>query len=84
MLNRAQSDTDAIATIAARLSGAPVSAVTQVLGGGNNRIFRIDGAAAPFALKIYYSDDGGGAKRLTAEYNGLEFLWRNGIRRILS
>ena len=69
--------------MAARLSGAPVDAVTQVLGGGNNRIFRIDGAAgATFALKIYYAEDGGGAKRLAAEFNGLDFLWRNGIRRI--
>lgn len=78
-----QTDTDAVAAIAARLSGAPVSAVTQVLGGGNNRIFRIEGAAGQtFALKVYFAEDGGGVKRLRAEYNGLEFLWRNGIRRI--
>ncbi len=83
MLPKGQTDTDTVAVIAARLSGAPVSAVTQVLGGGNNRIFRIDGAAgATFALKIYYAEDGGGGKRLAAEFNGLEFLWRNGIRQI--
>lgn len=78
---RRQTDADTVAAMAARLSGAPVSSVTQVLGGGNNRIFRIEGAAGlTYALKSYYAEDGGGAKRLHAEYSGLEFLWRNGIR----
>jgi hypothetical protein len=83
VLLKRQTDTDAVAAIAARLSCAPVSAVTQVLGGGNNRIFRIEGAAgSTFALKVYFAQDGGGSKRLRAEFNGLEFLWRNGVRRI--
>ncbi len=67
--------------IAEKLSSGPVGAVTQVLGGGNNRLFRVEGAGgATYALKTYHAKDDDGAVRREAEYGGLRFLWSHGVR----
>jgi hypothetical protein len=59
-----------IMEIAAALAGqahlGPVSGVTPLAAGGNNRVYRVDGAEYPLLLKHYWN--GGERDRLNSEY----------------
>jgi Ser/Thr protein kinase RdoA (MazF antagonist) len=70
------SDHAAIARLAERLAGVPVSGVRNARGGGNNEVFRIDTARGPFALKRYPQPDP--RDRLGHEYESLTFLHERG------
>ncbi len=59
-----------------RLLGGRVSAVEELGGGRNSRVFRVGVEGNdPVAVKVYT-----GAERLRAEYRALEFLWAKGLR----
>jgi hypothetical protein len=68
---------DDLHAIAAGLCGGTVLAVTPVLGGGNNRLYRVDTAAGRFALKCYGPLEARG-DRLGNEFDGLRFLATGG------
>lgn len=61
-----------------RLLGRPVRAV-PILGGGNNRVYRLEDGASLYALKIYPRQETDLRDRLGQEYGALEFLARQGI-----
>jgi hypothetical protein len=50
---------DMAASIAANLAGAPVRRLTQLGGGRNSRVFRVETALSFFALKLYPAADDG-------------------------
>lgn len=71
------------AGIASKLLGSPAAELTQIHGGGNNRVYRVrqDGGG-DVALKLYAPpgtarDDA--IARLKREFNGLLFLGKNGF-----
>jgi hypothetical protein len=66
--------------LAATLAGETVSAPQTVRGGGNNRLYRVDGAARAFALKHYPADPADARARYEREFGGLRFLWDQGVR----
>ena len=72
------------AQLAARLAGLSGCAATRGGGGGNNRIYRVDGRDADgtekrFALKCYPPPDGDSRDRLAAEFGALTFLAAQGV-----
>ncbi len=73
---------DDLRDLAARLAGSAVESVIPVLGGGNNRLFRVTSGAAVFALKIYAGNAVESRERYAREFAGLSFLWARGERRI--
>ena len=70
---------DAIEAIARSLCAQRVEAVTELRHGNNSRVFRVDTAAGPFALKRYPATDN--RPRLEAEVAALRFCERRGIGR---
>jgi Ser/Thr protein kinase RdoA (MazF antagonist) len=70
---------DEIAAIARSLCTARVEAVTELRHGNNSRVFRVDTAAGPFALKRYPATDN--RPRLEAEVAALRFCERRGVGR---
>jgi len=60
--------------IAASLLGEPAVAVLPVLGGGNNRLFRLCTARGHYAMKLYNAGDGTGRERFARETRALAFL----------
>lgn len=70
---------DEIASIARSLCADRVEAVTELRHGNNSRVFRIDTAAGPFALKRYPATDN--RPRLEAEVAALRFCERRGVGR---
>jgi len=71
------SEADVVA-IAQRLCGQQVSAASFCGGGGNNRVYKIDTAAGPHALKLYGANESK-RDRLGYEFDGLRFLKASGI-----
>lgn len=66
---------------AASLLGSGVAGLSRVSGGGNNRLYRVDGEdGRRYALKAYYRNESDERDRLGAEFDGLRFLWQQGIR----
>lgn len=65
-----------------RMTGAPITNITAIPRGGNNRIFRIETDTDIFALKIYPSSPDDKRERLNAEFNGLSFLHEQNLREI--
>lgn len=63
-----------IIAAAAALLGRPVIAASPVKAGGNNRVYRIETAEGPFALKTYVQDPGDDRDRLGTEFGALAFL----------
>lgn len=60
------------------LSGGPVRELTRIGGGRNSQVYRVDkDQAVRYVMKLYFRDD---RKRRANEFNGLSFLWNNGIR----
>jgi len=65
---------------AAALMRVPPRAITAVQGGGNNRLYRVEGEdGRAFALKTYMRQDGDSRDRMGAEWGGLDFLFRHGV-----
>ena len=71
---------DELHALAARLAGEAVSAPETVRGGGNNRLYRVEGAGGAFALKHYPADPADARARYEREFGGLRFLWEQGVR----
>ncbi len=58
-----------------------VTAVEALGGGNNNRLYRVDCSdGKAYALKTYLRQAGDQRDRLGAEFRGIDFVWRNGIR----
>jgi len=72
-----------IADVARSLCGGTVGNLEEISGAGNHRVYRVDGDnGARFALKTYFSGGHDGSARLSAEFQGLSYLWREGLRTI--
>jgi len=57
----------------ARLLGhCPITYMEWIGGGGNSRIYKLEG---PYAGKVYFQQ-----RRLEVEFAALEFVWRHGVR----
>ncbi|MBB6252263.1 phosphotransferase [Nitrospirillum iridis] len=67
-------DVDALTNLASRLAGGPVQSLTPCRGGGNNRVYRVDTADGPLALKLYPTLAEDTRDRLRHEYTALTFL----------
>jgi hypothetical protein len=65
---------DVLRDVATRLSGQPVRALVAAHMGANSRIFRIETAAGPFALKAYPARLGDSRRRAEVEWKALRFL----------
>jgi Ser/Thr protein kinase RdoA (MazF antagonist) len=66
--------------LAESLSGAGVVAVSPARRSGNNRLYRVDTAQGPLALKLYPRLAGDARDRLGAEFGALSFLVRHGVQ----
>ena len=67
--------------VAARLLGADVESVEPMGGGRNSRVYRVAGPdRSRYALKAYFRHESETRDRLKAEFEGLGFLWRQGVR----
>ena len=64
---------------ASALAGEPVRVVATANGGGNSRVFRVEGAKTAFAAKAYPRHDGDSRDRLATEFAALTYLHKNGI-----
>jgi hypothetical protein len=72
-----------IADVARTLCGGAVGNLEEVGGAGNHRVYRVDGGnGSRYALKTYFSGGHDGSQRLNAEFGGLSYLWRGGLRTI--
>lgn len=75
--------TDALAAAAQALLAGEVRALVPARPGGNNRVYRVDcGDGRSFALKAYLRQPGDANDRLAAEFLGLRFLRRHGVRAV--
>ncbi len=80
-------DSDATAKASAkavtRLLGLEVAGVRRIAGGGNNKLCRVDTLSGEtLVAKHYFRQPSDNRDRLGAEFDGLDFLWRNGVTRI--
>ncbi len=65
------------------LLGTQFVSSTQVLGGGNSRIWKvIRKDASPVAVKFYFTHASDTRDRLGTEFDSSEFLWNAGVRNI--
>ncbi len=64
----------------AGLSGA--FQLTDLPGGGNNKVFRLECAGSKALLKVYFRDPGDARDRLGAEFSFCTFAWNAGLRQI--
>ncbi len=70
-----------IAEIARALCGGTVGGLEEINGAGNHRVYRVDGSdGSRFALKTYFAGGNDGPQRLSAEFEGLTYMWREGLR----
>jgi hypothetical protein len=65
--------------VGGELAGQPIAAVARARPGGNNRVFRLDGATARFALKFYPPQAADRRDRLGTEYGALSFMADQGV-----
>lgn len=63
-----------VAMLAAQLTGGATPTPTPCAGGGNNRVFRVETAAGPRALKLYPALADDPRDRLGHEFTALRFL----------
>ena len=74
---------EALKTAAANLLSAPVTALEEVGGGRNSRVYRL--RVEPhqsYALKAYFRHASETRARMETEFSSLEFLWSGGVRNI--
>jgi len=72
-----------IAEVARTLCGGTVGNLEEISGAGNHRVYRVDGDnGSRFALKTYFAGGHDGSARLSAEFQGLSYLWQEGLRAI--
>ncbi len=65
------------------LLGAEVRGLTRIGAGGNNRLYSLHaGDGRRYALKTYLREAADRRDRLGAEFGGLDFLWRHGVRQV--
>jgi hypothetical protein len=55
---------------------------TDLPGGGNNRVYRLDCGDRPVLLKVYFRDPSDTRDRLGAEFSFSTFGWNAGVRKI--
>jgi hypothetical protein len=73
---------EAAKAAATALLGDPVRQVSRQMGGGNNRLYRVEAAnGRHYALKTYLQRPGDSRDRLGAEFGGLTFLGAQGLDR---
>lgn len=64
-----------------RAAGVPADhRLVPITGGGNNRLFRVESAAAPVMLKAYFRHPEDPRDRLRAEFGFSSFAWDVGAR----
>jgi hypothetical protein len=68
-----------LARLAAELVGGAVEAVRLAGAGRNGRVYRVDAAGGPFAMKFYPAAGRDGRDRLGTEYGAYAFLHGAGI-----
>jgi hypothetical protein len=73
---------DDVASTGAELLGWRGASATPVRGGGNNRIFRLEGSGGTVALKLYPSQQDDARDRLGQEFAALSFLSGCGVRQV--
>lgn len=59
---------------------APPVRLEPITGGGNNRVYRVESAAAPVLLKAYYRHPDDPRDRLRADFGFSVFAWEAGAR----
>jgi len=77
-----QQDIDAVSVTAGILLDSPVLSVEPVLGGGNNRVYRLQTANGPVALKFYPRHREDVRDRQGAEVSALKFLSRYSVSQV--
>lgn len=76
-------NTSQLKTTVERLLDSPVKTMSPVPGGRNSRLFKVTGVDGTcFALKEYLRQTEDLRDRMHAEFNGLSFLWNNGVRAV--
>ncbi len=74
---------EAAAEAVTRLLALDVTGVRRMAGGGNNKLCRVETRAGEtLVTKHYFRQPSDNRDRLGAEFDGLDFLWRNGVRQI--
>jgi hypothetical protein len=63
---------------AAGFDGA--DAIDPIVGGANNRVYRVEAGGKVLALKVYYRDADDQRDRLASEFEFSRFAWDKGIR----
>jgi thiamine kinase-like enzyme len=74
---------ETLKTAASNLLSAPVTALEEVGGGRNSRVYRM--RVEPhqsYALKVYFRHASETRARMETEFSSLEFLWNGGVRNI--
>lgn len=79
-MNGADEPLDELVAFAAQHAEAPVASVARVLGGGNNRLYRVQTARGSLALKAYFHHASETRDRMRSEFDFVEFCWRRGLR----
>lgn len=54
--------------------------IAPLLGGGNNRLYRLDTDAETYVMKVYFQHSSDPRNRLRAEYDFCKFAWQAGLR----
>ncbi len=74
---------ETLKTVAADLLSAPVTALEEVGGGRNSRVYRMRvEPRKSYALKAYFRHASEHRARMETEFSSLEFLWNGGVRNI--
>lgn len=70
-----------IQDVVSELLGQQVVETERLPGGRNSRIYKLTSpTGGPYVAKLYHRKEGGQRDRLEAEFSGLQFLWKNGVR----
>ncbi len=73
-------DEQAVHALAEQAGVGPVQAVAPLIGGANNRVFRLETAAGEFLLKSYFRHPDDSRDRLGAEFAFAHFAWNQEVR----
>ena len=73
---------DAVTYLLSSAGLAPDFDLTPINGGGNNRVFRVEGGGRSLLLKAYFHHPDDARNRLAAEFTFSRFAWDCGIRSI--